>query len=455
MEVGSQITDGQMISHQHANGELFEAQNLEAARGMCPVLGRMSLEEAGLLLELEAMGKEQMAAEQAAPVEKPLIEKNEKLQSPAQRPDRVPATIAIKSEDPVKAEVEPTMHHVPEAAKAAAAPADELTNEAYILEITRLTEPTTDAHKQPSLESSRIEEFARAKDDYYNQTVLALEEAQNRPNVAAPDENINRPLEEAGDTDQHNLPERDLFPGNEEQNIAIYGRPVSEPAEVATSIGDSLPIEIASSEDYIDVSAVDGLNIGEDEAILSERPLIYPSLEEVPLTLQTAESQPLPAIPELPAPVEQIESAVSELTTALDKLEDDESPKLQEILEAVLTLPVKPEAVTDEETVILEQKLGDLFVELFEEVNISYTPELVDSFVELTKTNYLNKLLENMDSEREDSPLPTEIGTREFLQRLLDRPAALKTSITDFYGIGKSTLRLYFYGVDSKSLELA
>lgn len=63
METQIQDADTQAFSYQHADGEVFMADNIEAARGMCPVLGKMSLEDAGLLLELEAMGREQMAAE--------------------------------------------------------------------------------------------------------------------------------------------------------------------------------------------------------------------------------------------------------------------------------------------------------------------------------------------------------------------------------------------------------
>ena len=62
------------LVRQHSSGETFQAENLAAARGLCPVLGKMSLEEAGLLLELEGIGNEKLSEAVKEPkVDKPEV----------------------------------------------------------------------------------------------------------------------------------------------------------------------------------------------------------------------------------------------------------------------------------------------------------------------------------------------------------------------------------------------
>ncbi|HEX8182454.1 MAG TPA: hypothetical protein VF575_02520 [Candidatus Saccharimonadales bacterium] len=62
MEVNQQAEQTPVYSYEHAGGQIYEAQSVDVARGMCPVLGGMSIKQAGLLLELEALGKELIAS---------------------------------------------------------------------------------------------------------------------------------------------------------------------------------------------------------------------------------------------------------------------------------------------------------------------------------------------------------------------------------------------------------
>jgi len=134
VEVNQQTEDTQTLSRQHAGGEIFEAENIEAAHRACSFLGGLSLEEARSLIELETMGKEQLANEsdlsKKAAAEKPVIERIETTEKPVKKPamednhNRIVAEATYTSIDiqAVKAtEVEaqpdtaeePTDHHDP------------------------------------------------------------------------------------------------------------------------------------------------------------------------------------------------------------------------------------------------------------------------------------------------------------------------------------------------------
>ena len=161
------------------------------------------------------------------------------------------------------------------------------------------------------------------------------------------------------------------------------------------------------------------------------------------------------AIPvtELPAPTEEVEVAMAQLLDALDTVdetENDEPTRADAILEKILALPAELANASEQEVVVLAEKLEELFIELFEEVGINYTPELIESFVKLTETHYLEAVLQTSENiETETADQPNEIGTREFLQKLQDGLRAMKQAMINFYEIGKSILRVYNYDLQA------
>ena len=113
METQPKVEAPPVITHEHASGEVAAANSVEAARGMCPVLGKMSLEEAGLLLELEAMGKELLAEQEGQSKPKP-ESASKKIESATEpKPQKVERT---KSDDKEVLNAEPKQVHVAPAA---------------------------------------------------------------------------------------------------------------------------------------------------------------------------------------------------------------------------------------------------------------------------------------------------------------------------------------------------
>jgi hypothetical protein len=180
---------------------------------------------------------------------------------------------------------------------------------------------------------------------------------------------------------------------------------------------------------------------------------------ELETPMQDEASLPI-AIPELPAPVVEIEYTIEQLVVVIEKdkaeaIEADGSGEVEAILEQIIALPTQFEAVaeSDRDGAVPEEKLEALFVELFEKANISHSPELIESFVKLTQAHYLGDLLgmaARIHTETQD--LPDEIGTREFLQKLQHGLSAMKQAVINFYKIGKSILRIYSYSFESATV---
>lgn len=158
----------------------------------------------------------------------------------------------------------------------------------------------------------------------------------------------------------------------------------------------------------------------------------------------SAELQAVISVPELPAPVKEIEAAITQLAEVLELAEADETQKVYQVFEEIIMLPTGLEASTGEAKKDVDQKLEELFVRLFEQTGIEYTPELIDSFIKLTHSHYLKELLPiAIETEDDTQTLPDEIGTREFLQKLQHGLNRMKQTVVNFYELGGSVLRLY------------
>lgn len=259
------------------------------------------------------------------------------------------------------------------------------------------------------------------------------------------------------------LAEEAVFPKAEE--VAIEPDTLEGFGQAAKSDVD----ELNDVETVETVMFEDDYNLFEDDEIIS----IWNSLEHnddqeilpyameaslpdvnLPIEFNSGEPSPVIAIPELPAPIVEIEAAMTILVEALENVEADEPGEIDAILEKIITLPAKFEATTTEEVAELEEKLEELFIELFEAVDISSTPELIKSFVKLTRAHYLEELLNiTKVTEEETQDMPDEIGTREFLQKLQHGLSALRQAAINFYEIGKSILRLYASSFEPETMS--
>jgi hypothetical protein len=438
VEEQPQVEDTRAISYRHADGELFEANSLEAARQMCSVLGKMSLEEADLLLELAAMGKEQIVDQQDASQIKPVIEKIDKVKAghtETNNTTNVPAESTVNKFAPEEKQanselLEPIAEDVDEAFRVAVKP----TLQAMLIQPTEAAHIITDDSK--IFEDTEAIHFDQPK---------PVEKLQASPRV-----------------------EEDHFQVTREGVVATTESPLSEPIEAV--VGTDLIEHTEAELNYEDTVHLANAGLETDEVIpfissMDESTFEYqdalealalpnealPFVEDKPDDTN-AYISPVIAIPELPAPIAEIETTVEQLVAALDSVEFEKLEKIEAILEKIIAIPTSTELVEDGDQEKLDEKLEELIVALFEEAAIDYSPELVESFIKLTKAHYLDELLAVAKDTEKEQGLPDEIGTREFLQKLQHGLSAMKQAVTDFYELGKSILRLYRFSFETAAL---
>jgi hypothetical protein len=402
----------QTFSRQHTSGEVFEAQNIEMAHDMCPVLGAMSVEEAGLLLELEAIGMQQMA-------ENPNIEHVETAIAPdtQQAPNN-------SSDDLMREALFANMHYNflfdEEAPKVVnpvkAGVTEEPATEAVLKKSPRLT---VVQEAKPEITSARaLEPIAKV-----------ISTAATLPGTI---ETISRTLK----------PEPELA------SIRILKTPESIKAQEELS-GYNF---IEPDDVILPKTKVEQKIIGPDEG--EELPLTEVGAvldeTEVPEFIP-AETQAVISLPELPSTVKELEDAITLVSEALELTETDVSKRVYQIVEEIIALPAKLETGSDGAASVIEERLEELFIELFVAADIEYTPELITSFIKLTQAHYLEELLETA-KDSDSQALPDEVGTREFLQRLQHSLSNMKQAVIHLYEIGKSALLLY--GLDRTALVL-
>jgi hypothetical protein len=404
----------------------------------------MSLEEAGLLLELEAMGKEQIADRPKVPVENTVIEKVEKVRPVRAEIKKVddpaddetafsalPAAVLLAAEvtEPTAEKTGPRLAAQPKAEEQVPSPGDPDVNPRSVSS----GEPLPDALIITEHEAADTEHiFAEIQLPYTDEKMPAPALAEPAPEVAGAEHEV------AG-TDRY---------APEEAAALVAGNP---------DVGYG-PIEAAEV-----IPATDTLEQSEAEYNDSDTGMILPGAfgavraggdEQIEVT--EGESRSLPEAPELGAPLAQIEAAIVQLVAALENDAADKAVKTGAILEEIIRLPGKVEAVPKEDSGIFEEKLEELFLELFEEADIGYSPGLIKSYARLTRAHYAQDPLEVPAAPGEETySLPDEIGTREFLQKLQYGLSDMKQAAVNFYEIGKSILHIYSYGLEIAARKAA
>lgn len=428
----------QIFSRQHASGEVFEARDIEIARGMCPVLGRMSVEEAGLLLELEAMGKEQMTSK----TKQPQKAATEGVTTIAQF-DNKQVTKSINSKI-VRAYV-PSDGYAQQTSKIEKQPdvllklydADRSENTIFEAEVVGI--------KYDFFVKKVASKPENSETDQDPKKTTLQKEIPSPTIVKQADPARPSPVEEATGTVL-------VIPGTVEVATQIIDPEpelhlvnLPELAEVTEDLVGSRDYDVIQEEDVIWLGA--GLEGGESdvsestEAELSESTALdHP--ETAVLRIAPVEFQFVVSVPELPAPVEEIETVMAQLVEALGIAQPEESTGPYQILKEITALPASLETTSSGATEGVEERLEKLFTKLFKEMDIEYTPQLIRSFVKLTQAHYLEEMLETV-KEVDTKALPDETGTREFLQKLKQGLNTMKRASVQFYEIGKSVLQLY------------
>lgn len=165
--------------------------------------------------------------------------------------------------------------------------------------------------------------------------------------------------------------------------------------------------------------------------------------DQAPIVLAPTESL------ELPAPVSEIEDALTAVFDAAESNDTVVADDIKRIVAKIIALPTELAAtVEDRETAnvadeVVAQALQELFIELFETAGIEYTEELVLAFVQLTRTYHFALFAERIFAEEDDNAIPAELGTREFLQKIKQTLVRLKRSAIHVYELGRSAMQLY------------
>jgi hypothetical protein len=100
------------------------------------------------------------------------------------------------------------------------------------------------------------------------------------------------------------------------------------------------------------------------------------------------------------------------------------------------------EVITEDEA---QQKLEELFTELFDQLGIEHQPELIQSLVRLTLQRRSSGQPQNLGAEEEAGETPQDDGTHEAIKKLLPGSGPNSKMMEAAPTIGKSALQLYVY----------
>lgn len=462
MEALAQQEETQNISYRHQTGEVFEVDNLDTARGMCPVLGKMSLEEAGLLLELEAMGEMNIAKQGEEPVaqtdsetkpdiyeirknvEEPITNKTKKnvplpqasLIHPAESLIRTVEEYAvIISSDSVAQGV----LGLQEADKRKVTQKFfDKSGSTHVVESVRHTPPQSNHNRKIAILTHDRDEANVVSSALATDNKLAKAMSKEPAQSAQPE--VNRAF---GKGVPESYDPSIVVDDNDQEAVkqVVLSEQVTEVFEKAP---DPKKIEIEETKSA-DVVFTEERQIFFEFQEDSQEDHVFP---EQLLDNQT-ESEQIEIYPTTedivtPATLTQIDTVITEIVEALEGDETTEIVKINEIIHEITALSEvdRFEKVNNDKE--NDEKIEELFIELFKVAKISTSPELIISFVKLYKANYLEELF-NIDKSKISNTDATaeEVGTREFLQKLQIGLSIIKQSVISFYEVGKSILRLY------------
>lgn len=165
-----------------------------------------------------------------------------------------------------------------------------------------------------------------------------------------------------------------------------------------------------------------------------------------PLVETESDSAPENALYESPAPLEELETTLSQLAEKLDELEPEEAEAVHQILDEIAEIPRQLEISADGEVMneqVIREELEEQFIELFERLGIEYSPELIEALVELVISQRLEEVKSIELADEEVELIPKEEGTHEFITQLLASVAGIRKALLQAYLLGKSALQLY------------
>lgn len=171
---------------------------------------------------------------------------------------------------------------------------------------------------------------------------------------------------------------------------------------------------------------------------------------ESPLWEQVATETP-EELAEVGLIVEEVEDVLAQLAEKVEEIDEQTEEKLNKILDKIIEIPaglvVEGEnGLTGTEA---QEELEKLFVELFENAGLEYTPELIESLTYLALRWNLIDEIEGLKNKKEVDEVPQEGGTHEIIKQILVSLSNVKRAMTHAYAIGKSALRLCSFSLSS------
>lgn len=443
METQADVLEAQTISHRHASGEIYEAHNIESAYVQCTGLaGKISLEEFGLLLELEAIGKEEVTNDPPVRTEKPVIKRIEKQPPSVNENPNIPVAVTPP--------ITPEATHTPNA---------------YIATFEDIILPKP----QQLIEEQHIEGDAKGSEE----EIRVITQLMEIPSADAADKLhgssgttetaiIHKPVPTETDSDsqelQHYIPETSPEDVSESVAVTETNHDLPAPAhESSLDLSDNTgttDVEAISEYEFIaadhdDTETVEiaklVTEISDETAIIAPDDIVtFTNGDTTERLLRIPDEDMLVSLtPELPAPLLQVETALTSVVEAMEGADKEQIEIAQQIFQEIMNLPMEAEYWNEDKEDDLEQKLEEQFTELFENLGIDYSPELLTSLARVTRTHYLDNVMELIQQSEDEMPtLPDDIGTREFLQHLQHVLVVVQQTTVRFCELGKSVLKL-------------
>ena len=426
----------QTISWDHGGGESVVVQTVEEAQAKCPFLGKLTPEQAQRFLGIETThtsDEEPVASATGELNVSPKTEdgrRSQQKEKPSWLLDKPQEEVLIASTAPEElSETLITVHNseTPYIQEQHSVTIKELQTEA-----TDIVVETASSQLQPQLETVIYSEPS-SKDSYEAGAVELQEDspptllAEIAAPVAVPEAPViaaveASPVVEQHVTETHSNTEHALQPLDE-----LLGNVTEETVITETEAVTPEPVSIKD---------------------------IFPEELDEPSVLVVKESQSLLEADE-DVPFVEVSQTLEVLFELLDNqdvgkdqgaAETFESSKAHELLREIVALPAIIEttveiSAADHEDI--DVQLETLFVALFKELDIDYTPELVRAFVRITKNHYFEARIAQVEVQTEagtSDDMSKEIGTRELLQKLQSSVHRLGQTLARQYRLGKSAL---------------
>lgn len=155
--------------------------------------------------------------------------------------------------------------------------------------------------------------------------------------------------------------------------------------------------------------------------------------------------------PKLDMLVKEAEQAVNELAECIEELGSKETETVHRLLDEIVlkaeeartTAEINVENQEDSlQAEEVKKELKELFIELFDYVEMEYTPELIESFVKLASYEDISALILGLEQE-ETANVSCDRGLHEVIKHLLTVIARIKKAVFQAYHLGKSAIQLY------------